>query len=129
MANAKLKADLVAEDAYWRENFRDARIHRCRRRLRRLRAGLTSTACESFRRYDGDGRHFDDVESRVSSRDWEKFKGQVAPHLGTRQGRRSRRLGSTDRLNSISTSSGALRRAFLAKVDRDRVRGLPFWFQ
>ncbi len=30
---------------------------------------------QSFRRYDGDGRHFDEVESDLS-RDWEKFKGK-----------------------------------------------------
>jgi hypothetical protein len=74
---AKLKADLAAEDAYWRENFRD-----------RSYIGVDDVyddfgpayvyGVQSFRRYDADGRdgrHFDEVESELS-RDWEKFKGK-----------------------------------------------------
>ena len=74
MANAKLKSDLAAEDAYWRDNFRE-----------RSYIGADDVyddfgpayvyGVQSFRRYDGDGRHFDEVESDLS-RDWEKFKGR-----------------------------------------------------
>jgi len=74
MANAKLKTDLAAEDAYWRENFRE-----------RSYIGADDVyddfgpayvyGVQSFRHYEGDGRHFDEVESDLS-RDWEKFKGK-----------------------------------------------------
>ena len=72
MANAKLKADLAAEDAYWRDNFRE-----------RSYIGADDVyddfgpayvyGVHSFGRFDG--RRFDDVESELS-RDWENFKGK-----------------------------------------------------
>ena len=74
MANAKLKSDLAAEDAYWRDNFRE-----------RSYIGADDVyddfgpayvyGVQSFRRYDGDGRDFDDVESDLS-RDWDRARGK-----------------------------------------------------
>ena len=72
MANAKLKADLGAEDAYWRENFRD-RSYIGSNDVYEDFGPAYVYGVESFGRYDG--RRFDDVEWELS-RDWESFKGK-----------------------------------------------------